>query len=120
MNDTPRNPILPDILELTERSVEQARQAFDDWMATTKRAVSAVEGQAAAAHSSARELQRKVMGFAEYNVARPRKSPGCTPILSRSRCGCWPTKLGNWAGLAPARTRLPEARPARTAVSIGR
>jgi phasin len=68
MNDIPRNPILPDMLKLAEQSVEHAKQAFDDWMTATKRAVSAVEGQTAAVHSNARELQRQALGFAERNV----------------------------------------------------
>jgi hypothetical protein len=69
MNDIPRNPILPEMLALAERSVAQARQSFDDWMAATKRAVSSFEGQTVAAHANVRELQRKAIGFAERNVA---------------------------------------------------
>jgi hypothetical protein len=38
-------------------------------MSATQRAVSTFEGQATSAQSSARELQRKVVGFSERNVA---------------------------------------------------
>lgn len=52
-----------------EQSVRQAKQAFDELMAATQRAVTAFEGQTTSAQSSAREIQRKVFAYSERNVA---------------------------------------------------
>jgi phasin len=59
----------PEMRAFAEHSVQQAMKAFDDLMTATARTVSAFEGQASSAHSGARELQRKVVGFSERNVA---------------------------------------------------
>src|SRR5690348_15367861 len=59
----------PEMRTLAEQSVQQTRKAFDELMAATQRAVSTFEGQASNAQSSAREMQRKVIGYSERNVA---------------------------------------------------
>ena len=51
-----------------ERSVEQARKAFDSVMSATRGAFSTFEGQAAAAQTGAKDLQRKAVACAEHNV----------------------------------------------------
>jgi phasin len=70
MNDQVFNDFVPpEMREFAEHSVRQARKAFDDLMSTTQHAVSTFEGRATSAQSGARELQRKVVGFSERNVA---------------------------------------------------
>lgn len=52
-----------------EKSVEQAKSAFDNYMNQATKAMGAVESQADAATSGARDVGRQVLGFAEENVA---------------------------------------------------
>ena len=59
----------PDMRKFAEQSVQQAKKAFDDLMSATQRAVSTFEGHASSAQTTALELQRKVIGYSERNVA---------------------------------------------------
>jgi phasin len=52
-----------------EKSVEQARKAFDGFVAAANQAASTLEGRASAAQAGAKDVTQKVMGFAEQNVA---------------------------------------------------
>jgi phasin len=52
-----------------EKSVEQAKTAFDNYMNQATKAMGAVEGQADAVTSGARDVSRQAFGFAEENVA---------------------------------------------------
>lgn len=52
-----------------EKSVEQAKSAFDNYMNQATKAMGAVEGQADAVTSGARDVGRQALGFAEENVA---------------------------------------------------
>jgi phasin len=52
-----------------EKSVEQAKKAFDGFVTAANHAVSGFEGQAAAAQAGAKEVAQKAMTFAEQNVA---------------------------------------------------
>lgn len=52
-----------------EKSVEQAKAAFDNYMDQATKALSAAEGQADAVTSGARDVGRQALGFAEENVA---------------------------------------------------
>jgi phasin len=54
---------------LAEKSVAQAKQAFDGFLAAAQQAVSRAEGQAAAAHAGATDMSRKAMTFAGQNMA---------------------------------------------------
>jgi phasin len=54
---------------LAEKSVAQAQQAFDGFMAAAQQAVARVEGQAAAAQAGATDMSRKAMTFAGQNMA---------------------------------------------------
>jgi len=54
---------------MAEKSVEQAKKAFDGFIAAAQQAVAQVEGQAAAAQAGATDMRRKAMSFAEQNVA---------------------------------------------------
>ena len=51
-----------------ERSVEQAKLAFDNYMRATEEAVSAFEAQVEASQRGGLDISRKAMGFAESNV----------------------------------------------------
>lgn len=64
------NDFLPqEMRTFAEQSVQQAKRAFDELMAATQRAVSTFEGHASSAQNNAREIQRKVVGYSERNVA---------------------------------------------------
>ena len=55
--------------QMAEQSVEQARKAFDSFIAAAEDAVSRFGGQAAIAQAGARDVGKKAMTFAEQNVA---------------------------------------------------
>ena len=59
----------PEMRALAEQSVEQAKKAFDGFISATQRAVSTLEGQAAAAQAGAKDMTHKAVGFAERNMA---------------------------------------------------
>jgi phasin len=52
-----------------EKSVEQAKTAFDNYMSQATKALGTVESQTDAATSGARDVGRQALGFAEENVA---------------------------------------------------
>ena len=58
-----------DVRAFAERSVEQAKQAFDGFISAAHQAVNAFEGQAESARKGARHVTEKAMDFAEKNVA---------------------------------------------------
>lgn len=51
-----------------EKSVEQARQAFDGFISAAHQTMSAFEGQAETARKGARDVTEKAMTFAEQNI----------------------------------------------------
>lgn len=73
MNDDRTGPgsfeIPGEMRNFAEQSVDQARRAFESFIAAAEKAASAVEGQAAAAQSGARDMGRQAMAFAEKNVS---------------------------------------------------
>jgi phasin len=52
-----------------EKSVEQAKQAFDTFISAAQHAVSTAESQAANARTSAKEVGEMAIGFTQRNVA---------------------------------------------------
>ena len=58
-----------DMRNLAAQSVEQAKKAFDDFITAAQKAVTAVEGQAAGAKASTKNIGEKAMAFVEKNVA---------------------------------------------------
>ena len=64
-----RFEIPPDMRAFAEKSVEQAKQAFDGFVTAASRAVSTLEGQTETARQGAKDVTEKAMGFAEKNVA---------------------------------------------------
>jgi phasin len=65
---TPRFEIPADMRALAEKSVEQARQAFDIFMSAAQHAVSTAENQAASVQAGGKEVGELAMGFAERNI----------------------------------------------------
>jgi phasin len=61
--------IPPEMRAFAEKSVEQARRAFDGFMTAAHRTVTTLEGQATAAHKGARDVRAKAIDFAEQNIA---------------------------------------------------
>jgi phasin len=59
----------PELRAFTEKSVEQAKQAFDGFISAAHRTVSTLEGQAESARSDVKNLGEKAMQFAESNIA---------------------------------------------------
>jgi hypothetical protein len=64
-----RFDIPADMRALAEKSVEQAKQAFDIFISAAQHAVSTAENQAVTAQAGAKEVGELAMGFAERNVA---------------------------------------------------
>jgi phasin len=54
---------------IAEKSVEQARQAFDSFIAAAQAAASSADKQAAGARAGAQELSGLAVRFAERNIA---------------------------------------------------
>ena len=69
MVTSPGMEITPEMRAFAEKSVEQARKAFQTYMDAATKALSAAEGSANAVQGGARELGRTVMGFTEENIA---------------------------------------------------
>jgi phasin len=66
---TTRFDIPADMRALAEKSVEQAKQAFDIFISAAQHAVSTAENQAATAQAGAKEVGELAIGFAERNIA---------------------------------------------------
>ena len=92
-----------------EKSVEQAKQAFDGFMSAAHQAVNTFEGQAETARKGAKDVTEKAIGFAERNVARSfefaqqlvrakdvQEVLSCRPTTCESRCRC--SRAGQGAG----------------------
>jgi phasin len=69
MTVTERFEIPPEMRAFAEKSVEQARQAFDGFISAAHRAVSAFEGQAESARKGAKDVTEKAIVFAQSNIA---------------------------------------------------
>ncbi|HET9688454.1 MAG TPA: phasin family protein [Pseudolabrys sp.] len=65
---TPHFEIPADMRALAEKSVEQAKQAFDIFISAAQHAVSTAENQAASVQAGAKEVGELAMGFAERNT----------------------------------------------------
>lgn len=69
-NETfPRLEIPAGLRDVADRSVEQARTAFDGFMTATHKAVSTFEDQANSTQSQTRDIARKAVADAEKAVA---------------------------------------------------
>jgi phasin len=68
-NGIPNFEVPPELRAMTEKSMEQARVAFNTFMTSAQQALSQFEGQAKAMQANAKDVSEKAMGFAERNVA---------------------------------------------------
>lgn len=60
---------IPDQMrDFAEKSVDQARKAFDDFMNVTHKAVTTAEDSATVVQSGATDVNRKALSFAEEHV----------------------------------------------------
>src|SRR5262245_18633453 len=60
----------PEMRAFAEKSFEQARQAFESFLAAASRTVSTFEGQAETARKGARDIGQKAIGYAEQNMTK--------------------------------------------------
>ena len=58
-----------EVRQLAEKSVDEAKRAFDNFVVATQKVSTSLEGQAAAAQSGSKEVHSKLRTFAERNVA---------------------------------------------------
>src|ERR1700675_1122089 len=64
-----RFEIPADMRALAEKTVEQAKQAFDIFISAAQHAVSTAENQAASVQVGAKEVGELAFGFSERNIA---------------------------------------------------
>src|SRR5262245_55437199 len=69
MAATDRFEVPPEMRAFAEKSVEQARQAFDGFISAAHQAVNAFEGQTESARKGAKDVTEKALTFAEQSVA---------------------------------------------------
>jgi len=65
----PNFEVPPELRAMTEKSMEQARVAFNTFMSSAQQAISHFEGQAKAMQAGAKDVSEKAIGYAERNVA---------------------------------------------------
>ncbi len=65
----PNFEIPAEMRTLAEKSVEQAKQAFDGFIAATRHAVSTAENHATSARTGAKELGEMAVSFTQRNIA---------------------------------------------------
>ncbi|MEJ1161698.1 phasin family protein [Prosthecomicrobium sp. N25] len=69
MADDPKKLEIPENLrDFTQKSVDQAKKAFDDYMSATQSALEKLDRSASGAQSGASDLNRKILELAEENV----------------------------------------------------
>jgi phasin len=69
MNAAEQFEIPAEMRAFAEKSVEQAKQAFEGYLTAAHRTVSVLEGQAESARKGVKDVGAKAMDFAERNVA---------------------------------------------------
>ena len=65
---TPSYEIPSDMRDMAEKSVDQARRAFDGFMSAAQKAAGQADTTTASMQSNAKTIGTKAMGFAESNV----------------------------------------------------
>ena len=68
MNKEPEFGIPPEMRVMTEKSVAQAKQAFEGFITAAQKAANLAEGQATTAHTAAKEASSMAFEFAERNM----------------------------------------------------
>ncbi len=70
MAKNPMNYEIPnEMRDFAEKSVEQARKAFDGFLGAASKAVTATESQTASVQANSREMAQKAIGYAEQNIS---------------------------------------------------
>lgn len=64
----PNFQIPPEMRAFAEQSFEQAKKAFEGFVAATQQAVTSLEGRAQAAQAGAKDIQQKAITFSERNI----------------------------------------------------
>lgn len=54
--------------DFAEKSVDQARKAFDGFVGAAQKAAGSVEGQASSVTSNAKQMGEKAIGYAQANI----------------------------------------------------
>jgi phasin len=65
----PHFEVPAELRAMTEKSMEQARVAFNTFMTAAQQAITQFEGQAKVVQAGAKDVSEKAMGYAERNVA---------------------------------------------------
>jgi phasin len=66
---TPNYEIPAEMRDFAEKSVEQARKAVDSFLSAARRAADTLEGSANTVQSSAKDMTRKTLSYAEQNLS---------------------------------------------------
>ena len=66
--NTPTYEIPTEMRDLAEKSVDQARKAFENFIGAAQKAVGQADSAASSVHTNAREIGDKTVSFAEQNV----------------------------------------------------
>ncbi len=66
---TPNFEIPTEMRQVAEKSLEDARKAFDGFISAAQKAAAEIEEQATLAQAGAKDVGKKAMAFAEQNVA---------------------------------------------------
>jgi phasin len=70
MTKTPLNYEVPaEMRDFAEKSVDQARKAFDGFLTAASKALAAAETQANTVQSNSKELAQKAIDYAEHNIS---------------------------------------------------
>jgi phasin len=69
MAEIPNFQIPDEMRDMAEKSVEQARVAFDGFIAAAQKTVTTLEDRANAAQTGAKDFSARAMSFAEQNVS---------------------------------------------------
>ena len=67
-NQAPNYEIPAEMRDFAEKSVEQARRAMDGFIGAAQRTVDTLEGSANTVQTSAKDLTRKTLSYAEQNI----------------------------------------------------
>jgi phasin len=65
----PHFEVPAELRAMTEKSMEQARVAFNTFMTAAQQAITQFEGQAKVVQAGAKDVSEKAMSYAERNVA---------------------------------------------------
>ncbi|GGC83783.1 phasin [Chelatococcus reniformis] len=65
---TPKFEVPEEMRDFAEKSVDQARKAFDGFIGAAQKAMDSWEGSTATARFGSQDLTRKTLGYAEQNM----------------------------------------------------